>query len=170
VLESSIQTHGSWSIIADICPLPEIFRKCGLGWSPRPILIALMLKAMPASPSRIVIFLARGVGQKTQVDHAVYSFALLRRSGGCQTNRQMLQSVDEVGSESRNVSDKLGLRRPLHQLFEHDGDLHARQVRAEAVVLSAAAECDMLVRRALDVEAERIIKDGLVAIRGDVPD
>jgi len=50
----------------------------------------------------------------------------------------MLQSVDEVGSESRNFSDKLSLRRPLYQFFEHDVDLHPRQVRAEAVVLPGA--------------------------------
>ena len=56
----SLIAHGQ--IIADIRPSGKIFRKCGLGWSVQPMLIALRLKVMPASSVKIVIFLAFGVG------------------------------------------------------------------------------------------------------------
>jgi hypothetical protein len=34
---------GSWSTIAGIRPLGEIFRNSGVSWSPRPILIGLIV-------------------------------------------------------------------------------------------------------------------------------
>src|SRR5262249_3769647 len=131
------------------------------GCSLQPGLIDLMSKVMRTSLRRIAISWCY-VWQKT---HDRLRLHRSERSGRGQTNRQVLQSVDEVRSEARNLSDELGLVRPLHQLLEHDVDLHPREVRAQAVVLSAAAERDVLVRRAFDVEAERIIKDGLIAIR-----
>ena len=41
---------------------------------------------------------------------------------------------------------------------------------AEAVVRSTAAEADVLVRVARDVEGERVVEDVFVTVRGDVPD
>ena len=45
----------------------------------------------------------------------------------------------------------------------------AGEVRAEAEVRSAAAERDVVVRCSCDVEAERVLEDVLVAVRGRVP-
>ena len=56
----------------------------------------------------------------------------------------------------------------LRHLLEQHVDLHAGEVHAEAVVRTAAAETDVLVRAAPDVELERPVEDVLVAVRGDV--
>ena len=69
-----------------------------------------------------------------------------------------------------DVADELERRDPARHLLEQHVDLHAGEVRAEAVVRTAAAEADVLVRVARDVERERVVEHVLVAVRGDVPD
>src|SRR4029450_5677283 len=64
----------------------------------------------------------------------------------------------------------LEIRQAPEELAEHDRDLAAREGRAEAVVRSRAAEADVLVRAALEVEAVRIVEGRLVAVRRDVPE
>ena len=54
-------------------------------------------------------------------------------------------------------------------LAEDQPQLHAGQVGAQAVVGAAAAERDVVVRAALDVEAERLVEDLFVAVGRDVP-
>src|SRR3984957_16714500 len=76
---------------------------------------------------------------------------------------QALDAVDETGQEAvglagRDVGDA------GHQLAQHDGELPAGQVRAQAVVRSRCAEADVRVRRAGDVEAVGIAEHGLVAV------
>ena len=56
------------------------------------------------------------------------------------------------------------------ELLEHHADLQAGEVGAEAEVRAAAAEGDVLVRRAPDVEAERVVEHVLVAVGRDVED
>src|SRR5262249_54574074 len=55
---------GSSSTIAGIRPFGEIFRKSGVSWSPRPILIGLIVYGSPSSSSRMTLFLPLPVGQK----------------------------------------------------------------------------------------------------------
>ncbi len=57
---------------------------------------------------------------------------------------------------------------PVEQVLEHDPDLHAGQVGAEAEVGSAAAEGDVGIGVAADVEGVGVVEDGLVAVGRDV--
>ena len=58
----------------------------------------------------------------------------------------------------------------MDELLEHDPDLHTGQVGAEAEVRAAAAEADVFVGGAQDVEAERVVEHVFVAVGRDVPD
>src|ERR1700719_3061367 len=82
----------------------------------------------------------------------------------------MLQPVDEVRPQALDRARALDNRDALHQFLEQDAHLHPRQARTEAEVRAAAAERDVLVGRAPDVERERIGENILVAIRRDIPD
>ena len=68
------------------------------------------------------------------------------------------------------LADGPDVGHPPEQLPEHHGDLAAGQVGAEAEVRARAAEAEVVVRRAADVEAERVVEDGLVAVGRGVPE
>ena len=61
-------------------------------------------------------------------------------------HRHVLDPGDEVGAQRLRVTDELERRHPARHLLEQHVDLHPREVRAEAVVRTAAAEADVLVR------------------------
>src|SRR5437879_4221330 len=82
-----------------------------------------------------------------------------------EADRQMLYPVDEVGPEPLYLADQLNRRNSFHQLFEHYVDLHPREARSETEVRPAATERHVLIGRSLDIEAERLWKSILVAIR-----
>ena len=78
--------------------------------------------------------------------------------------------VDEVGAQAADLAGDLDVVEAVEELLEHHVDLHAGEVGAEAEVRAAAAERDVLVRRARDVERERVVELLLVAVRRDVPE
>src|SRR5215469_15660046 len=82
----------------------------------------------------------------------------------------MLDAVNEVRTKPRHLADTLDELDAPSQLLEEQVDFHPRKICAEAVMLAAAAERDVLVGRARDVELEGIVEDLLVAIGRNVPD
>ena len=82
----------------------------------------------------------------------------------------MLDAVDEVGAKPLHLADTPDGLDSLRQLLKQKLDLDPGEICAKTVVLAAAAERDVLVGRARDVESERIVEDFLVAIGGDLPD
>src|SRR5262245_4314524 len=81
-----------------------------------------------------------------------------------------LDAVDEVGAEVLGRAGDLEVGDAARDLAEHHAHLAAREVRSEAVVRAGAAEADVLVRRARDVEAIGVAEDVLVAVRRVVPE
>ena len=92
-----------------------------------------------------------------------------RSPGGYFTGMCLMPAMKFERSGSR-FARALERRHALRHLLEQHVDLHAGEVHPEAVVRAAAAEADVLVRVAQDVELERAVEDVLVAVRGDVPD
>ena len=84
-------------------------------------------------------------------------------------HRQPLDAVEEVRAQPLGRPVELELDPAREQVLERDPDLHLRQVRAEAVVHAAGPEGHVLVRVAADVEAHRLLEDGLVAVARDEP-
>src|SRR5690349_17364734 len=77
---------------------------------------------------------------------------------------EVLDPVDEVGQQAVRLADGGDVRRPGQQLPEHDGDLAASQVGAEAEVGAGTAEARVGVRVAGQVEAERLVEHVLVPV------
>ena len=76
----------------------------------------------------------------------------------------MLDAVDELGLEALHVPGLADVGHAVEQVLEHDPDLHAGQVGAEAEVGAAAAEGDVGVGVAPDVEGVGVVEDALVAV------
>ena len=74
-----------------------------------------------------------------------------------------------VAARPLDRAGQLDLADACAQLVEHDADLEAREVRAEAVV-HAVTEPEVRIRVAVQVEAERIVEHELVAVRGRFPE
>src|SRR6185437_10356555 len=77
---------------------------------------------------------------------------------------QVLDAVDEARQQPDRLPRHADVRELGEQLPEHLGDLTAGQVRAEAVVRTAAAEAEMRVRLSVDVEALGVGEDSLVPV------
>src|SRR6266704_1696916 len=78
---------------------------------------------------------------------------------GCrEPHRHVLDAVDEIGPEPADLAAKRDGGHPLGQGLQQHPQLERRQVPAEAVVRAAAAEADMGVRVAPDVELLRPAK------------
>ena len=82
----------------------------------------------------------------------------------------MLDAVDEVRAEALDVAGELDVGQPVEDLLEHRPDLELGQVGSETEVRAAAAEGDVVVRRAGDVERVRVVEHLFVAVRRDVPE
>src|SRR5207249_6206217 len=72
-------------------------------------------------------------------------------------------AVDERRPQAIRRSGDLEVRQPAEELLEHYRDLPPREVRTEAEV-RPAAEAQVVVRIATDVEAERLGEHRLVAV------
>src|SRR5579875_3695910 len=70
---------------------------------------------------------------------------------------KVLDTSDEVRPQPDGLAGALHPGHPPGQLLEEQPDLHAGQVGSQAVVRSAAAEGDVVVRAAIDVESERVV-------------
>ena len=81
----------------------------------------------------------------------------------------MLDPTDEVRAQPVGLARELHVGETRGDLLEDELQLHAREVGAEAEVVAAAAERDLRVGVALDVEREGIVEHVLVAVRRDVP-
>ena len=68
------------------------------------------------------------------------------------------------------LAGELEVGHAARRLLEHDLDLEPGQVGAEAEVDAAAAEGDVVVRRAADVERVRVVEHVVVAVAGQVVD
>ena len=60
-----------------------------------------------------------------------------------------------------DVAGELDVGETRQKLLEHHADLELGQVGAEAEVRATAAECDVLVGRARDVEQVRVVESTL---------
>ena len=98
-------------------------------------------------------------------DQVLYSMTVLHAHGMCLMPWMKLRLQSIAGSPVTSMSGS----RP-QQLLEHHPDLAAGEVGAEAEVRAAGAEADVLVRRARDVEAERVGERALVAVGRVVAD
>ena len=74
-------------------------------------------------------------------------------------NGHVLDAVDEVGPQSDHVAGELHVGHAWQQLLEHHPHLEPGQRGAQAEVRAAGAEREVAVRRARDVEAERLGED-----------
>src|SRR5688500_3374646 len=92
------------------------------------------------------------------------------RAGGREPHREVLDAADEVGAQPVGLAEGLEAGYPPRQLLEQHPDLQPGELRAQAEVGPAAAEGDVRVGIAGDVEAERVVEHGLVAVAGDVPE
>src|ERR1700722_9284705 len=75
-----------------------------------------------------------------------------RRASSAELAGQVLDAVDEAGQQVVRLAGRPDVRYPGEQLAQDDGDLAARQVRAEAEVRPRGAEADVRVGDAGDVE------------------
>ena len=66
--------------------------------------------------------------------------------------------MEEVAVTQLRLADGLDVRQAGQQFAEDRGQLATGQLRTQAVVDSTAAECDMLVRRARQIKALRMIE------------
>src|SRR6266403_2530305 len=85
-------------------------------------------------------------------------------SAGRERARHALDAVDEVRAQQLRRAGDLEIGQPAQQLAKHDRDLAPREVRTQTVMSARAAEADVLVRLAQDVEAVRIREHRLVAV------
>src|SRR4051812_10644822 len=85
-------------------------------------------------------------------------------SSGRERAWHALHAVDEGRALEQLGLAGLYVGYPLEQLGEDRAQLRACQRRAEAVVRAAAAEADVVVGRARDVEAPRVLEGALVAV------
>ena len=85
-------------------------------------------------------------------------------------HRHVLDAADEVRQQPLRLTGQLHVGHARDQLGEDELQLHAGQVGAQAEVRTAAAERDVRVRVARDVEDERVVPHLFVAVGGDVPD
>src|SRR4029079_4073484 len=81
----------------------------------------------------------------------------------------VLHAADEVGAEHLGLGDEVHVGDPRQHLLEDDAQLYAGEVGAQAEVVAAATERDLLRWLARDVEAERVFEHRLVAVGRDVP-
>src|SRR5208282_4267560 len=79
-------------------------------------------------------------------------------------DRHVLDASDKARSQALHRSRKLGIIEPVDELAKNPFQLQARQVRAQAEVLSDA-ECDVRIRIAPDVEFERLCEHFFIPIR-----
>src|SRR4051794_18057919 len=79
-------------------------------------------------------------------------------------DRHVLDAADEVRAEHLRLARQLHVRDAFEDLAEDEVQLHASEVRTQAVVRAAAAESHVLVRVAIDVERVRVVEDFLVAV------
>src|SRR5882757_10966654 len=84
-----------------------------------------------------------------------------------EAHRQPLDAVDEVPGQVLRFADPQ-VREPEQQFLEQRLELHAGQVATQAEVRAAAAEADVVVRFAGDVEALWGVEHRLVLIAGAV--
>src|SRR5262249_10505204 len=95
---------------------------------------------------------------------AAETFMVARRSAGAERERQPARDAEERRSPLDPVRDEGELAEPVDQRADRHLSLESGEVGAEAVV-RAAAEREVLVRLALDVEAIRLGEDLRIAIR-----
>src|SRR5438445_949360 len=88
---------------------------------------------------------------------------------GGEADGHVLDAADEVGAEPGRRAGELDVGQAAEQLLEHDPDLQAREVGAEAEV-GADPEAEVVVRMPSDVEAVGMGEVLLVAVRGAVPE
>src|SRR2546426_6966200 len=88
---------------------------------------------------------------------------------GCEAHRHPLDAVDEVRAQALDRPGQLDVRQAAQQLLEHDLDLQAGQVGAQAEVMPDA-KGEVVVRRAADVETVGVREDLLVAGGRAIPD
>src|SRR5439155_20289192 len=91
-------------------------------------------------------------------------------SAGRERARHALDAVDEVRAQQLRPAGDLEIGQPAQQLAKHDRRLAPREVRTQTVMSARAAEADVLVRLAQDVEAVRIREHRLVAVGRVVPE
>src|SRR5690606_29585145 len=77
---------------------------------------------------------------------------------------QVLDAVDPPRPEPLRFAHFGDVGDLVGDLVEHQPDLHAGQVGADAVVRAVAAEAQMRVGVAQDVEAERVVEHVLVVV------
>jgi hypothetical protein len=82
----------------------------------------------------------------------------------------VLATGNEVGAERHRRAQRADDRCPSGQFLEEDPELQPGEAGTETDVGTAAAESDVVVRIAIDVETEGIIEDLLVPIGRDVPE
>ena len=78
--------------------------------------------------------------------------------------RQVLDAVDERREQTVGLAGDLDVGHPGEQLPEHDRDLAASQVGAEAEVRAGPTEPHVVVGLPGQVEGERVVEDVLVAV------
>src|SRR5690606_23631378 len=85
-------------------------------------------------------------------------------------DREFLDAVDEVGAEAAGRAGLAEAGVAAGELFEEDAEFQFGEVVAEAEVGAAAAEADLRVGVAADVEDLGVLEDGGVAVGGAVED
>ena len=99
---------------------------------------------------------------------------LTRRVGHCvlsghEANGQVLEAEQAVVRYPGDVAGALDAHLPSDEQLQHDADLEAGEAGAEAEV-GAPAETEMRIRRAADVEPERLGEHRLVAVGRHLPE
>ena len=89
-----------------------------------------------------------------------------RAPRGVVGDRQFLDAVQPRRSQPARRPEQLHIQPGVGDRVEHDPRFEAGEVGADAVVLSPAAERDVRVRAAADVELARFGEDGVVEVGG----
>ena len=76
----------------------------------------------------------------------------------------MLHAVDELRLQALHLAVLADVGQAVEEVLEHDPDLHAGQVGAQAEVGAAAAEGDVRVGVPADVEDVGMLEDVLVPV------
>src|SRR6266511_4950605 len=90
-------------------------------------------------------------------------------AGKLDTDRHVLDAVDEVRPQTGDRTGYLEVAQPREELLEHHADLEPSEVGADAHVGAAAAERHVRVGIAPYVEPVRLGEDLLVEVPGDEP-
>ena len=77
---------------------------------------------------------------------------------------QFLDAADKVGTQEFVFAIRFYLFEPFAKLLEQDADFEAREPHAKADMRAGLAKGHVLVRGTQQVDAEGVVKDGIVAV------